>query len=289
MNNGSSPLTIPLTIANLPLLLQGTDEAVIARLRQRYQDFLAPEPIDPLFTVDINVIPDAIFVEPKPGPWVIESTYTADSMTYRSYVSQSRLDLKTKRGQLDMAPDASIENFLRVTYAWLCLQHDGLLLHSAGIIRNELGYVFFGPSGAGKTTTTRISAKLGTVVSDDLVIIRRLNGQYHLFGVPFRGDLADEAPRTNSVAPLKAIFRLRQDYHHEVAPLPRSMGIAELLAAAPFVSDKRALTPQLISVCTDIARHVPLQSLHFKRDDGFWKVIDEHFTEISTTTPANSR
>jgi hypothetical protein len=178
-----------------------------------------------------------------------------------------------------MAPEANIENFLRTVIAWLSIKNKAVLLHAAGVIRNGLGYVFFGPSGAGKTTTSRIAARSSDVVSDDLVIIRLENGIGRLYGVPFRGELS-EAPRANQNAPIQAIFRLRQDTDHYIERISPVKAIADLVASSPFIVQELSLSNLLIDVCSNISKSVPILTLHFRRDDGFWRVIDEHFENV---------
>jgi hypothetical protein len=163
-----------------------------------------------------------------------------------------------------------------------------VLLHAAGVVRNGFGYVFFGPSGAGKTTTSRIAARSFDVVSDDLVVIRIENGSGTLYGVPFRGEMSD-APRANQKAPLKGIFRLRQDTEHYIEPMSRVTAVASLAASSPFIVRELSLSDLLVDICEVIVRSVPVMALHFKRDDGYWKVIDEHFEDVPKTTSTNSR
>lgn len=283
MTPGQSIPPLTISIANFVIALHTDDQAVWRRLRDQYVDFLAPG-LTPEINVKLHIVPNAMFVEPVPGPWVIESTYSADRLTYRSYLTRGELQLSSGEGVLEMAPNASVENYLRVIFAWLCLQNGGLLLHSAGVVRNGRGYVFFGPSGAGKTTTSRISAARAgaTILSDDLVIIRRHEGRFWLFGVPFKGDLSD-APRANQRAPLQGIFRLRQDREHRIENIGLSTAVAELTAAAPFVVDKPELTNDLLDITFDIAREVPVNWLHFRRDAGYWNVIDEYFAHVPAT------
>ena len=69
---------------------------------------------------------------------------------------------------MDIASSA-LANFLRVTYALLLIRHGGFLFHSAGMIRNGCGYLFYGHSGSGKTTVSRLSQNHVTLLSDDLV------------------------------------------------------------------------------------------------------------------------
>lgn len=268
-----------LDIAGFKLALRSTSRDADQRIRTRYHDFITDNSA-PQIDITLSVVPGAQFVEIKPGPWVIEVEYADNRLFYQSYLERGEVNLISGVGTLEMAPEASIENFLRTVVAWLCVSSDALMLHAAGVIRDGLGYVFFGPSGAGKTTTSRISAKVAEVVSDDLVIIRVENGIGKLYGVPFRGEMS-EAPRANQSAPLKAIFRLRQDTAHFLEQTSSVTSIAELVAASPFVVQELSLSARLIEVCDKISRSVPILTLHFKRDDGFWKVIDEYFEDVS--------
>lgn len=278
---------IIIEIADIAVRVSTTDANVAQRIRHSYRDFLQPE-ATPAVTFTIIVKPGAIYIEPQPGNWIIESSYSSERLTYKSYTEYGELNLITGEGFLEMAPDAYIENYLRVIYAWLCLNADSLLLHSSGVVRQELGYVFFGPSGAGKTTTSRLAARQATVLSDDLVIIRKKGDQYFLYGVPFKGELSD-APRANQHAPLKGIFRLRQDARHYIEPMSRVVAVAEMAGSAPFINNIPTLNGKLLTTCNRIAKAIPIQQLHFRRDDGFWKVIDEFFTPIPQASFTNGR
>lgn len=287
--NGQCQHQILINIANFVVALNTNDTEVAQRIQERYHEFLGTDE-RPQISVTLKIVPGALYIEPKPGPWIIESSYSAERLTYCSYQERGEVDLVSGLGYLEMDPTAHIENFLRTVYAWLCVQNDALLLHSAGVIRDGFGYVFFGPSGAGKTTTSRLASKTAHVVSDDLVIIQSGENGCTLYGVPFKGELS-EAPRANQQAPLRGLFRLRQDTSHYLEPLPHVKAVADLIAASPFIVRERQLSDQLVSVCNKIARYVPVQQLHFKRDDGFWKVIidEQQSKEIPETASANGR
>lgn len=277
---------IIIDIANLAVGITTTDLAVAQRIRYSYRDFLNPK-AKPVVTFTLEVKPGALYIEPQPGNWIIESHYTSERLTFKSYYEYGELNLITGQGYLEMSPDTYIENYLRVIYAWLCMNNDSLLMHASGVIHNNEGYVFFGPSGAGKTTMSRLSANQATILSDDLVIIRKLEDCYYLFGVPFKGELSD-APRANQNAPLKGIFRLRQDVRHYIEPLSRVIAVAEMAGSAPFINNVPTLNGKLLTMCNRVAKAVPVQQLHFRRDDGFWKVIDEFYTPVSQTASTNS-
>jgi hypothetical protein len=269
--NGNFQHKILVKIANFVVALNTNDAGVAQRLEQRYHEFLGSNET-PDISVTLKIVPGALYIEPKPGPWVIESSYKDNRLVYCSYQERGEVNLINGEGYLEMDPTTQVDNFLRTVFAWLCVTNDALLLHSAGVIRDGLGYVFFGPSGAGKTTTSRLASKLGHVVSDDLVIISCDEKNCTLHGVPFKGELS-EAPRANQQAPLKGLYRLRQDTSHYLEPISHIKAVADLVAASPFIVREKHLSDQLMKVCSKIAKCVPVQQLHFKRDDGFWKVI----------------
>lgn len=287
--SSSNSYLIKLNIANLVVDLELTNPQVAQRLENRYQQFLgSDEPA--IFTISVQTTPNAIFIPIKPGNWVIESDFQNDQITYRSFMEQGYVNVKTRKGFLEIDPRAEIENFLRVVYAWLCIHNNALLLHAGGVLRHQdgYGYIFFGPSGAGKSTSTGLSASQATVLSDDLVIISYQNNHCYLHGVPFKGTLGD-APRANQKAPLRAIFRLRQHNEHRVNPLLRTVAAAELAAASPFVAGTSRLHSQLLQICQQIVHRTNMLELQFKKDDGFWYAIDEYFSTLPQTTSANSR
>lgn len=266
---------IAISIADIPVVLRVPDVSQHSRLLQHYADFLVdPHTLQaPRALVDVLVRPGARFVPIEPGPWVIQVGYHDGRYTYKSYLETGSLDMTTRRGELVMAPEGTVENFLRGLYAWLALEDGGLLLHAAGLVRDGRGYVFFGASGSGKTTVTRLSMPQATVLSDDLVILRRCDGVLHVCGVPFRGALL-EAPRVNARAPLAGLYRLAKAEQHRLEPLPRAAGIAELIGSAPFVVKDLRINGTLVAVCGQVQSALPVQRLHFRKDDGFWKVID---------------
>ncbi len=270
--------TILLKIADLAVGLRTHDLAMAGRLQHLYHDFLAPQ-ATPLLLIDLQLKPEARYVRPtqRGELWVIQTTFTPEKLHYASYAEQGEVDLQGGTGYLELDPQAGVENFLRVVYAWLCLQHQALLLHAAGVVRQGQGYVFFGPSGAGKTTTSRLAAATGEVLSDDLVIIRAHQDRYQLYGVPFKGAL-ETVLRPNRVAPLQGLFRLQQSTHHQLRPLPHPVAVVELAASAPFIARESVLGAQLLELCYHLVRQVPVYQLHFRRDDGFWRVIDEALT-----------
>ena len=192
---------------------------------------------------------------------------------FLSHEEQGWIDRAAGQGRLVMRPGGNPENFLRVLYAWLALTHSGLLLHACGVIRDGKGYVFCGYSGAGKSTVARLS-RAYTILSDDLVIVRRAQGRFYVYGVPFRGGMA-EAPRTNTCAPLHGLFTLHKAAAHAVAPLTCAEAVARVATCVPFVMAQPSTAARVMAICANLAVCVAVRGLHFRPDEGFWEVIHD--------------
>ncbi len=122
-----------------------------------------------------------------------------------------------------------------------------------------------------------------TLLSDDLVLLRlhrelqddpacSTPGRLWLHGVPFRGE-ALPVPRPNAAAPVAGLYALRQASSHALAPLPVPLSAARLLACTPFIDGDPRACRQALATCTAIAQAVPIHTLAFARDPGFWHLL----------------
>ncbi|MBI3952044.1 MAG: hypothetical protein HY314_16480 [Acidobacteria bacterium] len=262
---------LAINVAGMTIRVLCNDAVVTERLRDWYADFLNVHG-SPLVTVEVEVQSGVQFLPLEPGPWVIRSSVQDGQLRFESYFESGWVDLNRARGRLVMAEHASIENFLRVLYAYLGVERDALLVHASGVVKGGKAYVFFGPSGSGKTTTARLS--IGhTILSDDMVLLKKANGKVIAYGVPFRGELP-QAPRSNVNVELAGLFCLRKDDRHFVVPLDRPRAIAELVGCIPYVMTTPAMSWRVVELCHGFVAKVPAKKLHFRRDAGFWDVIE---------------
>lgn len=266
---------ISISIAGWPTTLtfaNGTDSGVIAKFADKYDAFRIDQPAG--IDIQVSVEEGEPFIPPAPGPWQIRTGERDGHIEFESHFEKGWIDFGVERGALIIRPIGDPENFLRVGYAWRCLRHCGLLLHAAGVIRHGRGYVFFGHSGSGKSTISRLSLE-HTVLSDDMVILKKDDHVWRVFGVPFRGDMP-EAPRTNGVADLHGLYSIQKDIHHRIDNMTRPEGIGRLASCVPFVMEHLQNVARIMQICEEVESSVPARFLHFSRDTGFWSVIDGH-------------
>jgi len=111
----------------------------------------------------------------------------------------------------------------------------GCELHACGIVDdNGLGWIFCGHSGSGKSTLAHMWADTPmTVLSDDRIILREIDGSVRMYGTPWHGEAGFSVARD---APLAGILVLEHALENRIVPLGRLEAVSELMARAflPF-------------------------------------------------------
>lgn len=154
---------------------------------------------------------------------------------------------------------------------WLANRGD-LLLHASGIAINEKGYAFVGRSGAGKST---LVAKLAeerkvTVLGEDQVALRYLNGAYWIFGTPWHLNLDMCSPMG---VPLQKIFFLDREAANILTPLQPQEGFTRLMQTA-FIPYYRP--PQVSKIMDNLERlslEIPFSLLAYRLGDDIIKTV----------------
>lgn len=145
------------------------------------------------------------------------------------------------------------------------LSHFGAgVVHACGVVAEGNGMIFGGPSDVGKTTLARIWHDNGaTLLNDDRVILRLINGKAALSGSPWHGEEPEVRAQT---VPLRAIFHLKQARENKVRQLAGTEALAKLIATtvAPFYLKNNM--ERLLESWAKIAELVPSYVLEFTPD-----------------------
>jgi hypothetical protein len=186
---------------------------------------------------------------------------------------QGEIDLASHHVVLHLRasqPFVGVEYFIRTIYALWLFEMGGLLLHSAGLVRDGAAYLFFGHSGSGKTTVSRLSPT-ATVLNDDLIALWPTATGWVAHSTPFWNPT--QVKPVSNAAPLAGLFRLVQDQRVWLEDVTPALAVAELAASAPIVSADAQRSAMLVARCTQLLRQVSLKRLHFRKDDSFWDVV----------------
>lgn len=241
----------------------------------------SPEPV----SIALYRVPDTEFLPVDLDGW----SYTFDRRYLEHAVEIAGLDFMAR---VDWCPNlvgtlwtpldggpffrSQVENFFRLLVAYRLLALGGVLFHSAGVVSGERSFLFLGPSGAGKTTISRLSLTTGReVLSDDMNALCPPpgGGPVRLEKLPFAGDLGNQPGKRRSF-PLAAFCRLRQG-EHGLKPLRAAESVAFLVGCAPFIN----ADPHRLDALTDnllrLVRSLPAFELSFAKDAGFWPLLEE--------------
>ncbi len=172
-----------------------------------------------------------------------------------------------------------IENFMRTIFAYIALQHGSFFLHSSGIVKDKKAHIFFGHSGAGKTTVARFSKDF-PLLSDDQVLIYLKDGKPYASGVPFCG--GERFRREQEALQLKNInegfevagfYWLVKDTKTFLEPLSQVQSTVKLASAIPFIKDSPFPMQKALDLASEVSKHAKVYNLHFRKDDSFLAAI----------------
>jgi len=261
---------ITISIAGIPAALFIEESSVFTRLEERYKSFTSKE--RPEFDIYIKTLPT-----PVSANFMAEVVFcyenAGNKVTFELPGFKGDIDLAERKANLitsDFRVVETTDYLLRVIYALIVFKKGGVLFHGAGIIRNGETYLFFGHSGAGKSTVARLSPN-DIVINDDLVVLLPQAGKWVVYATPFWNPTQVRPVPTS--APLKGLYRLVQDKQVYLEPLGAGQGLAEVISNIPVIPDNPYLNIELFSRGKDLLDNTPAFLLHFLPDDSFWRVL----------------
>ena len=173
-----------------------------------------------------------------------------------------------------MVANAIFENVLRVIAAYRLLDAGGVLLHSAALADDRGAHVFFGASGAGKSTISRLGHATGrAVLSDDMNALRVTPDAVMVEHLPFAGDFGHGRIATAGSYPVRSLCSLEKGPDPELKPMASAPAIAALLGCASFVNRNPYRFDELVAKLEALNARLPVQVLTFTPDNRCWELL----------------
>lgn len=225
----------------------------------------------------------AVIPPPPPGGRTVIRVEVETDGRHRIYShwQDGFVDVDRGVGELlltDRRTDAlrmSLENYLRVASQLLLLSRDCFLVHGAGVLDRDRCFLFFGPSGAGKTTVFNFSAPR-PALSDDIVLVDLRGPRPQSWAAPFFGRFPLHE-RRRGTWPLAAALRLRQACEDRLEPLPAARAVATLSGSVPFVHELGVAHAGVTALAARLCEAVPVCDLHFTKSARFWDLLAQRF------------
>jgi hypothetical protein len=257
-----------LAIADINVRVRCNNDKLADILRERYREFQSKSTIAFYAQIDWN--------GQDRHTSILDQTVTFQDgiLRFKTPGYDGFIDEKKGEGTLQFSstqPVDEIDYFLRVIFALLANANNGVLLHTAGIVRNGFAYLFFGHSGSGKTTVCRVSSSDYTIINDDLILLLPEGNSWRAYGTPFWNPTQIKPSAIS--APVASMYLLIQAKNVAVYKLSASQAIAAMIANVPIIPKDPNRSVHLIDILSKIQQDITIHELHFLPDNSFWKII----------------
>ena len=277
---------LKLRIAHITISITSPDKSIGFKVTDNYRPFIADGKPDAVLQVHYGSLPKYKLEEEIFNSGTIWSLYRSKGKyIVKVPLRMAVLDSDLRSGDIYIEPsspsavlsyplDYPMDEVLMIN--WLS-KGGGIMMHACGVSHNGRGIIFAGTSGAGKSTVadlwkTRISrlksrgleqSNNTILLSDDRIIIRKIDGRFFVFGTPWHGDSKVCSPEE---APLDKIFFLQQARENKVKKTDVIKAVSRLIVCSfPPFWDKKGMEFTL-NYCAELAQKIPCYELDFVPD-----------------------
>ena len=244
---------VDILIGSLPLRISSEDSSLLSAASKRYRGF-----------GDSQEKRISIKVDREQSESSKEHEFVCDFEGARVAADANNVHFSGVRHEY------ALDSLLRMFLSWALLGKQGFLLHAATVVKNGKAYVFVGRSGAGKSTVASLSPR-GSVLTDEISLLKRVDGEWRAFGTPFWGEF--RADGANTSAPLAGIFRLVQAAVNRLVPLRPAELLKTMLPCVLFFSSQVGDNDRLLQILVAASEQVPGYNLQFQKSRAFWEVL----------------
>jgi hypothetical protein len=253
-------------VGRVPIRLETASEPYADVLAQRFDGFLTDA--TPQLEFEIELVDP---VEPDPDDDLLVSR-RGDAWTIRRSDCEAEFDVRSGRGRIRQpAHPYATDTVMRVVHSLLLAPAGGILVHASSAISGGRAFVFFGRSGAGKSTMVGMAPNDVTVLSEEISYVRREGDAYWACGTPFTGELNRRGD--NVEAPLAGMLHLVQGADDRIEPLGPGDALRALLRCVLYFDGDPAGTQQAFAAACGVVDRVPMGQLVFRRHPDVWKLF----------------
>ena len=198
----------------------------------------------------------------RAGYFVMNSDYTRGD-----YYPCDHMGPKTTLMQINTA--------LMIQYTFATAPLDTILLHASVTRLDGKAQLFFGVSGTGKSTHSRLWHEYvpeSDLMNDDNPVIRFIDGKAMVYGSPWSGKTLCYR---NVSAPVRALVRLEQAPENRIERLETLSAYASVVAAVSTIRWDHSVMDKLVPTVERAAMTIPCFQLFCRPDEEAVKVCRE--------------
>jgi len=143
-------------------------------------------------------------------------------------------------------------------------EREGALIHASGVNLHGRGYLFSGRSGAGKSTLSRKFALEGhEVLSDDRIVVRKINSEFRMFGTPWSGEAGIAK---NKDLLLHGIFFIHHGEENFIRKISPAEAVERLMPVTSIPWYDETMMTKILTFCEELVSSCPSYDLFFRPD-----------------------
>src|ERR1700722_1521414 len=251
---------LQISIGSVPLSLFIREEALLEPAIRRYREFTHNS--ENGFRIVLKK-PEVVLKKPEPQ--------THESGEFSYLLDDARLILRSQGAEFHgVRHEYALDSLLRILLTMVLLPQRGFLLHGATVVRDGRAYIFFGRSGAGKSTVASLSPK-GSVLTDEISLLRYSDGGWQAHGTPFWGEF--RAAGQNRLVPVAGLYLLKQANEERLETLDARRALRALLPCVLFFANEKPAHETLLRTLLGLVDQIPCHRLYFRRNAEFWRVV----------------
>ena len=167
-------------------------------------------------------------------------------------------------------------NYLRWLLPPMILEKNKVIFHSSCALKsNGKALVFFGPSGAGKTTTVSLAGERAILGDDMNTLVFKEDGVFIQVGAV--GGLYPPQVDFDQLFSIEGLFWLVQDEENQIQNIPLSDQMSRVMGSMANLFWEH-LSERQTQIGLDLAQALvekcKVQALHFKKDPSVWQFLD---------------
>jgi len=251
---------IVLNIADITIQIQSEIKGVIDRFKEFYKHFIITINTDSLdYIIEIMISDfDVNIVENKNETKKNNFNYQGYAYKQNKENNKSILIIQSVKNAFQYT-----EEFLLFIFSELCMKKSKLIFHSATLFDVDFNcYIFFGPSGIGKSTLSKKMTSL-SVFSDDMVVIKKTKRGFKLYKTPFERNKTKKSPLNVDI---KGFYRLVQTDKSNKVLLSSGKGITALLSNFWFNKYSKINFYKYIIKAKELFDDIPVYELHLDKE-----------------------
>lgn len=256
-----------LSIGKVTVRINGLSDRLYNDAGMRYSHFIKKQAETEDVTVNLTLLRK--FISSRP----LEPEISSDNgfLSLKRYDFDGTYDKKGCSLEISMFENVySLDAVLRIIYSYFMVLNKGFLIHSAGIVMDDEAYVFCGQTLHGKSHIVK-TTRGGTLLSDEITLIRKIDGKYYVFGTPFWGEFAIGG--VNRGFPLEQLFFLHTGEKNAVKEISSIRVVQKLLSTILlFINDKK-INDIIFDTITEIVNSVSCYKVVYNQKDDIWREI----------------